>query len=114
MERLLFDKYRPVGLVSGGELLLRHSEALQFIDDCEDLGLEILGMDFYAREEGRTLEVGSTDWASLTEGPGAFGASIGEARSLIGRGLPDDADLVSFVVRGLRERNETPQPKDPT
>ena len=102
MERSLFDKYRPVGLVSGEELLLRRSEALRFVDDCEDLGFEILGMDFYAREEGHVLEVGSTDWSSLSEKPRASGASIGEARSLIIRGLPDGAELVSFVVKGPR------------
>ena len=100
MERLLFDRYRSAGVMSGEELLLRPSDALRFIDDCEDLELMILGMDFYAREGGHTVEVSSTDWSSLTEDSDPIGASIREARLLIGQGLPDEAELVSFVVRG--------------
>jgi|SRR5918997_1382941 hypothetical protein len=98
-EQFLFEKYRSAGTMSGEELLLRHADALRFIDDCEDLGLTILGMSFYVREKGHTVEVNSTNWASLTEDPNAFGASIREARSLIGQGLPDEAEFVSFVVR---------------
>ncbi len=99
IEQLLTEKYGSAGIMSGEELLLRHPDALRFIDDCEDLGLTILGMNFYEREEGHTVEVSSTDWSSLVEEPDAFEQSIREARSLIGKGLPDDADLVSFVVR---------------
>ena len=98
-EQFLFEKYRSAGTMSGGELLLRYAEALRFIDDCEDLGLTILGMNFYVREEAHPVEVNSTNWSSVTEDPNALGASIREARLLIGRGLPDEAEFVSFVVR---------------
>ena len=99
-EQLLFEKYRSVGIISGEELILRHSDAVRFIDDCEALGITILGMNLYVREEGHTVEVNSTDWSSLTGGPDAFTGSIREARSLIGQGFPDEAKLVSFVVQG--------------
>jgi hypothetical protein len=98
-EQFLFEKYRSAGTMSGEDLLLRHADALRFVEDCEDLGLTILGMSFYVREEGHTVEINSTDWSSLTEGPDAFGTSVREARSLIGQGLPHEAEFVSFVVR---------------
>ena len=105
---LLFDKYRRTGNLSGEELLLCHADALRFVADCEDLGLTILGMDFYAGEGGHPVEVGSADWSSLVGGPDSAERSIRETRALIGEGLPDGAHLVSFVVD---DRGSTASPR---
>ena len=68
--------------------------------------LTILGMSFYVREEGHKVEVNSTNWSSLTEGPDPFGTGVREARSLIGRGLPDEAEFVLFEVREPKKCND--------
>ena len=57
----LRDSYRPSGHTSpGGQLRLRHDEALRFIADCERLGFVILGADFVTRDETGTLPVADT------------------------------------------------------
>jgi hypothetical protein len=43
----LIEQYDTVGHFDGRTLLLRHADALRFIDDCERAGLVILGMDFF-------------------------------------------------------------------
>jgi len=56
--------------------MLRHPEALRFVDDCERMGLTIIGLDFYVIEGESIIEVNSTDWSSITEGSDAFERSI--------------------------------------
>ena len=94
----LLEKYRSAGRCSGGELLLRLPDALRFLDDCEKHGLAILGLDFYAVSADAVAEVGSTEWSSITQGPGAARSSQNEARALLAGGLPDGAEFVSFVL----------------
>jgi hypothetical protein len=97
-EDILIQKYRDVGIMPGGELLLHHSDAIRFIEDCQALGLVILGMDFYIVENGRTREINSADWEGINKGPGALERTIDASYRLIRDGLPDGADWVSFVV----------------
>jgi hypothetical protein len=51
-------------------------KALRFVDDCERMGLTIIGLDFYVIEGESIIEVNSTDWSSITEGSDAFERSI--------------------------------------
>jgi hypothetical protein len=97
-EDMLLEKYRDVGIMPGSELLLHHSDALRFIEDCKALGLVILGMDFYTVENGRRREINSADWEGINKGPGALGRTIDASYRLIKDGLPDAAEWVSFVV----------------
>jgi hypothetical protein len=98
-ETRLFEKYRSMGVVRGLELLLRHADALRFIEDCEQLGLTILGMDFYKQEGSDIIELsGSADYSSLSGKEDAIERSVAAARRLIKDRLPEDATWVSFVV----------------
>ncbi|SRR5712691_7728139 len=102
-EPRIFEKYQSVGVRRGMECLLRHPDALRFIDDCERLRLTILGMDFYKQEEGDIIELlSSADYSSLSGKEDAVEQSISAARRLIQDRLPEDASWVSFVVEETR------------
>jgi hypothetical protein len=98
----LLARYSSVGIARGSDVLLRYLDALTFVEDCERLGVTILGVDFY-REEGGTivpldLPTVSADWSSLATRPDAVHKSADETRYLIRDGFPDRATLASFVV----------------
>lgn len=98
-EDQLIQKYRNKGRMDCSELMLRHEDALSFIDDCEKLGLIILGMDFYkVRGKDILSLLNSADYSSIANLPNAKQMSITESRKLIKNALPDNADWVSFVL----------------
>src|ERR1051325_7798918 len=99
IEDTVLAKYRTRGLTKGGELLLARPDALEFIDDCERLGLAILGLDFYKAQGGDIIETAApADYSSLNDLPDRAAQSTEAARDLIRHGLPDGARWVSFVV----------------
>jgi hypothetical protein len=100
----LTDRYLPVGDRTGNELYLRYNDALRFIDDCEKLGLIILGMDFYVIDhENRAFEVAVRDYTiqgnNLLDTPFPSKATIDRARLDLKDGLPNGAEWVSFVLQ---------------
>jgi hypothetical protein len=96
----LYAKYRERAVILGGEMLFRHSEALQFIEDARRLEITILGMDFRVEESGGLVEYPtSADYSALADRPGASKKTTGAALDLIREGLPDGASLVSFVIQ---------------
>ena len=98
-EPRIFAKYQSVGVRRGMECLLRHADALRFLDDCERSQLMVLGMDFYKQEGSDIVELlNSADYSSLSGREDAVVQSIGAARRLIQTRLPDEANWVSFVV----------------
>ena len=102
-EARLFKKYHSVGVMRGMELLLRHADALRFVEDCEQLGLTILGMDFYKQEGSDIIELPcSADYSPLSGKEDAVERSVAAARRLIKDRLPEDATWVSFVVEEQR------------
>jgi len=98
-EEWLYQKYLPVARKSGSELLLTHSDALRFIDDCQRLGLVILGMDFFKVDGDYNVALlNPADYSGLYEEPDASQKTAREALKLVGQTLPDEADRVTFVV----------------
>jgi hypothetical protein len=96
---MLMAKYRPVARPGPGELFLSQADALRFIADCVDLGLVILGMEFFVDWGDGFMPVsGPADFSELRGQPGAVEQGAAAARRLIAAGLPDGADWVSFVV----------------
>lgn len=86
--------------IEAGEFLFEQPDALKVINKLERLQAIILGLDFWKKYgDGDVREVNSTNWASINKGPEASKNTIEAARELIGHGLPDDADYVSFVLR---------------
>ena len=98
-ETWIFEKYHYRGMMYGTELLFRHQDALDFIDDCEQTGLIILGIDFY-KEIGDDIVplLHSADYSSLSSTPDATLKSTSAARKLLKHGFPDGATWTSFVV----------------
>jgi hypothetical protein len=104
-EAQLFKKYQTVGIRRGDERLLRHTDALRFLADCERLGLTILGMDFYRQEGMDVIELLETaDYSSLSGQRDAAERSIAAARRLIQAHLPGGATWVSFTVEARTGR----------
>lgn len=62
---------------------LRHADALRFIEDCEQRGIRILGMEFFVVAEGSVRPVGIADWS----GPSPE-ESWRESRELLIDGIP--------------------------
>lgn len=93
-------KYRPVSRPGTRELLLAQKDALRFIEDCRQMRLVILGLDFFREAiDGILPTTGPADYSSLYGRQGAVEESAAAARKLIDTGLPDRADWVSIVVR---------------
>ena len=83
----------------GGDLWLRHPEALEFIEDCRQMGLVIVGMDFYEEVDGGFVPLlSSADYSSISQRPDAVERGAAAATRLIAGGLPNGASWVSFVV----------------
>lgn len=98
-EEQLIEKYRPVGRMSGYELLLHQPDALRFIEDCKRERLVIVGLNFFEDRKGdRVTQVNSTNWRRPWDSPNPVEDTAKEAMDLIGDGLPDNADWVSFVL----------------
>ena len=51
----LIGKYKPLGIVLADELGLPPDDALRFVNDLENLGVPIMGLDggYYANQEHR-------------------------------------------------------------
>ena len=99
-EEFLTDLYKQVGWVSNSsELWLSHADALHFIDNCEGLGITILGMDFLQeRDSDVILLLTTADYSVLFGKQDAVRRSATAARQLLKEGLPEGADWVTFVL----------------
>jgi hypothetical protein len=73
-----------------------HNEALRLIDDCEQRGVRILGIEFFAGTTDSFTPTGGTNWESISGSPPA--ESWHEARELLREGIPDGGNLVEFVL----------------
>ena len=101
----LKEQYRSKGRLVGGELLLRHPEALRFIEDCRARGVTILGMDFFEERGAHVVaHTNTADYSALSRHPHAFERIAHKARALIKDGLPgipgvvERTDWVTFVL----------------
>jgi len=100
MKKQIFEKYRPLGFLWGSELLLKHKQAVHFINDCERMSLVIVGMDFFKKEEDGIVPLLNTaDYSSISQSADAVQRSIAAARKLLKDGLPDNATWVSFDIK---------------
>jgi len=59
-EDVILQKYCTKGISKGGELLLCHTDALNLIEDCRELGMVILGLDFYIQTNQGIFEAGQS------------------------------------------------------
>jgi hypothetical protein len=81
------------------ELLFTREVAFEVIEACAKQGILILGMDFYVRDGQDYRELlHSADFSALKAKPDAVAQTVKSAKRLIAQGLPDGADLVSFVL----------------
>jgi hypothetical protein len=100
----LVEAYRPVGQMKGGELLLRHADALRFLEDCKVAGVTVLGMDFFAQAGTDIVQTpSSADYSSISHRPDAAVSSTREALALIRDGFPNGACWVTFVLEDPAE-----------
>ena len=99
-ETQIFERYRLRGVVLGMELLLRHADAIRFIQDCKQLRLTILGTDFYKQWGSDVIELPgcSADFSSISGKRDAIERSVTAAWDLIKDRLPEDATWVSFII----------------
>lgn len=82
-----------------GEMLFEGQDALEVVAACEELGVIIIGMDFWQQRGGNIVEINSTDYSSINALPDAPKKTIEAARELLKNGLPDNADYVSFILQ---------------
>lgn len=94
----LIAKFKNKGIPAGKTFLFPHDIALEIINECERLGLRIVGMDFFIVSSEGHLPVNSTDWSSIYHLPDAAKQTVAAARQLIGQKLPDNATHVEFVI----------------
>src|SRR5438876_1384078 len=105
--RRLLNRYKQLGIVKGGELCLHRDDALDLINQLENMGITILGADgwYYARPEHRErgwlsqdlsadLYVG--DHALLGDDPVHGSASV--VRQFLLDQLPERTEYVSLTL----------------
>ena len=95
----IFEKYHYRGVMYGTELLFYHQDALDFINDCEQSGLVIVGIDFYQKSGDNIVSMlNSADYSVISGTTDAVRKSVSAARKLLQNGFPDGAAWASFVV----------------
>lgn len=89
----IIDRYIDRAFVKAGEILLRHADAISFLQDCLASGVRVLGMDIWVEHDGVPVEINST---------GSGGAEL--LLGFIRGGLPYGATWVSFVLEAEERR----------
>jgi hypothetical protein len=90
----LVIKYKNIGILKAGEILLHPDKAVQCLDELEQIGIRILGVDLWYYVGDRIVEdPGSLDLSEIEDAK----ASTSIARRFITSQLPDRATFVSFV-----------------
>ncbi len=103
-EEKLHQKFRSRALARGNALLFSRDVVLEVIDECERLGLIILGMDFFQDEGGNPVSLlNAADYSALSGEPDAPRRSASEARRLLAGGLPDNAAWAELILAGKDE-----------
>ena len=104
-EEWVFEKYASVGRRAGKELLLGHADSLRLLEDCMQLQLMIIGIDFYEQKENDIIELPiSADYSSLYSDDSAVEKSIVAARKLMKDRLPNGATWASFTIEDRRDK----------
>ena len=95
------ELFRERGVLSGRELLVDWKTALEIVETCRELGVGILGLDFYRNDESGITEVDcrGADFSDFFRLPDGFQLSVAAALRLLSNELPDNADYVSFVLK---------------
>lgn len=70
-----------------------HSDAVRFIDDCENRRIPILGFEWFERGSDGVMPIGIADFSTA-----AAESTWAESRRLLRNGIPDGADTVEFVT----------------
>lgn len=97
-EESIAQRYKTVGRMWGGELLLHPADALSFIDDCARSKLTIYGMEFFHQVDHDLLPDGIADFEDLLDRPDASEKSVEAARKLL-RDRPSDSESwVTFAI----------------
>jgi hypothetical protein len=102
----LLDQYANKGVVKAGEVLLDPQTALQLLNELEALGEIIYGVHiwrFYGPNRTRLGEVNAgMSMDSLSNEPDAAKTTVAAARRFLKFGLPQEVELISFVVDDQR------------
>jgi hypothetical protein len=77
---------------------LRHPDALRLLDDCERLGVSVLGMDFFHLVDGGIRPCHTVDFTAGESYPDILQLSVQLSRESIGNKFPEGADVVEFVL----------------
>ena len=109
MNRLvhLLEHYEASGYKKAGEVLLDARTALQFLDELEKLGVIIFGIDlwrFYGPDRtGLGEYTHGMNMDDISSQQDAAKRTADAARQFLAMGLPEEVDLVSFVIDDTSE-----------
>lgn len=99
----LMNKYRHLGVITAGELLLHPEDALDFANELRSLGIAIIAVNlWYITKEGNK-EIIAEDPNGMSMGNlltknDRVEETIAAARNLITHKLPERTTFVSFVL----------------
>jgi hypothetical protein len=100
----IFERYAPLGIDMGGELLLRPPDALGLLSDLESVKAIILGVDTWRVVPGGIME--TLQYLSL-DGPADARLNAAAARNFIENVVPTlNVDYVSFVADDQASQRE--------
>src|SRR5262245_14512409 len=101
----LMKKYRSIGLLKAGQLLLKPDDALRLADELEPLGIAVMGLDTWCYKEFEARTTLSQEQMQTLEikpdvliGPRAVQESITLVKRFITQSLPPNAVFVSLTL----------------
>jgi hypothetical protein len=102
----LLEQYATKGIVKAGEVLLDPPVALRLLDELLALGEIIYGVHIWRFHGPNQTRLGEIDAGmsmdSLSNEPDAAESTVAAARRFLTLGLPQEVELVSFVVDDQR------------
>ncbi|MBN1123042.1 MAG: hypothetical protein JXJ17_18350 [Anaerolineae bacterium] len=100
----ILERYRPLGIIKAGELLLRPDDALRLADELGQLGIAILGCDgWYYVKPGDDKAI-AQDLAAdffvgndVLQGNDSVQKSVKAVKQFIVTSIPEKTDFISFT-----------------
>lgn len=91
----ILDKYRLLGIIKAGEILLKPVEALSLLEELETKHVRVYGVDFWYYQNTKIVEDFNSLDLSNTKDPEE---SVQIAKTFLMQFLPKEITLVSLVL----------------
>ena len=94
----IISEFATTALIYCGDYLYEMPTALKVISKCRELGVTILGLDFFrAAQDGIEPTMISANFSELSEHPDSCALSVSAASRVLSTGMPEGSNYVMFT-----------------